>query len=184
MKLLVVRHGVAMDRADYQLAARSASGASLANDDFRPLTLDGIRKMKKNAEGLKKLVGRPDHLVSSPLTRAHQTAEILRAEWEGLEIETCEYLRQDSKYPAFAGWLNKLVGSENEDALVVITGHEMHLSRLVGWFMKGTATGLQQSSMLELKKGGACLLDFPEAFAKGQGILKWLATPAMLRALR
>lgn len=173
-----------MDRADFQLAARSATDSALANDDFRPLTLDGIRKMKKSAQGLKALVGRPDHLISSPLTRAQQTAEILRNEWEGLEIEVCEYLRPDSKFPSLADWLNAHVerGAVTENPLVVIAGHETHLSRLTGWFMKGS--GLQPHSMLEIKKGGACLLEFPDEFAKGRGVLKWLATPAMLRALR
>lgn len=71
MNLLVVRHGVAMDKAEF-----------VGNDDLRPLTLDGIRKMKKNARGLSHLTPRPSLLASSPLVRAQQTAEILVDRWQ------------------------------------------------------------------------------------------------------
>ncbi len=187
MNLLVVRHAVAMDPVEYQQAAKLVT-ASLkapdANDDFRPLTLDGIRKMKRNAQGLANLVRQPDHLVSSPLTRAQQTAEILKAVWDGIEIETCQCLRPDAKFPALVSWLNARVDHKNEDALIVIIGHEPHLSRLVSWFLKGSLAGLQQTAMIELKKGSACLLEFPEQIAKGRGLLKWLTTPAILKEMR
>ncbi|MES2857246.1 MAG: phosphoglycerate mutase family protein, partial [Bdellovibrionota bacterium] len=71
MKLLVVRHAIAMKREDFK-------GKS---DDSRPLTEAGISKMKRNAEGLASLVSAPALLVTSPLVRAVQTFDILRETW-------------------------------------------------------------------------------------------------------
>ncbi len=75
MKLLVIRHGVAMEREEYrQQCARES--AQEPDDGLRPLTSAGIRKMDKNARGLAKLVNHIDVLVTSPLVRAVQTAQM------------------------------------------------------------------------------------------------------------
>lgn len=161
MTLLIVRHGVAMEKADY-----------VGHDDFRPLTLDGLRKMKKNARGLAKLVDRPFLLASSPLIRARQTAEVLQAVWDGLEIRECEALRPEAKSQALATWINDRLETGLE--LVAVTGHEPHLSGVIQWMTGGRT---------ELKKGGACLIEFDDRVAKGDGKIKWLATPRLLRSL-
>ena len=144
----------------------------VGNDDFRPLTLEGIKKMRKNARGLKDIVDRPSLLASSPLTRAHQTAEILQEAWQGLDIVPCEPLRPDTKPQVLATWLNERLESGEE--LVVVTGHEPHLSLVVEWMTGGR---------IELKKGGACLIEFADRIAKGDGLLKWLATPLFLKSV-
>ena len=161
MKLLIVRHAIAMEKNEF-----------VGNDDLRPLTLEGIRKMKKNARGLETLVERPSLLVSSPLTRAVQTAELLQTVWEGLEILICESLRPNSKPQALATWINERLDAGRE--LVTLTGHEPHLSEVIQWMTGGR---------IELKKGGACLIEFDDRIAKSAGVLKWLVTPQILRSL-
>jgi phosphohistidine phosphatase len=184
MNLLVIRHAIAMDRQDYQVQARAEArqaGASTnhpADDDFRPLTEEGQTKMRKNARGLKELVGRPDILVTSPLTRALQTAEILRQTWKEIDLATSDELRPGSEPAGLARWLKSQPQCEAGDCLVAIVGHEPHLSSLVSWFMSGA-----QKSQIELKKGGACLLEFSGNPDRGRGKLLWLATPSMLRKL-
>ena len=174
MKLLVVRHAVAMERSVFQARARVDSPEAgedfAADDDDRPLTLDGIRKMRKNVKGLRELIEAPDLLVSSPLTRAQQTAEILCETWRGLEFTTIDSLRPGSDPDDFCDWLSARNG------IVAIVGHEPHLSGLVSWFVAGS-----QKAMIDLRKGGACLLDFPRGVARGRAQLRWLATPSMLR---
>ena len=86
MNLLVVRHGLAEDREAFKRTGRS--------DDLRPLTDRGRRRMRRNARGLAKVI-RPDLLVTSPLTRAVQTAEILSAAFELEVATTLEALRPD-----------------------------------------------------------------------------------------
>lgn len=159
-----------MDRDDFKMT----TGGS---DDYRPLTLDGIEKMQKNAKGLRSLVKRPDFLISSSLTRAQQTSEILQSVWTGLDVITIDQLRPTAKVQALADSLNALVKPEMTSPTFVIVGHEPHLTKAVTWFLRGP----QGRPLVELKKGGACLLEFPESFAKASATLKWLATPRMLR---
>ncbi len=74
MQLLVVRHGIAMEREAW---AREHS-----DDSDRPLTAEGKKKMKECAKGLRALVPRLDVLATSPLTRALQTAAIMAKAYE------------------------------------------------------------------------------------------------------
>src|SRR5258708_39107238 len=69
MELLVIRHGVAMDKEEFAKAGTS--------DDLRPLTSAGMEEMKEIARGLRELVKKIDVLATSPLVRAVQTAEII-----------------------------------------------------------------------------------------------------------
>jgi phosphohistidine phosphatase len=170
MRLLVVRHAIAEDR-----------GRFAGDDEDRPLTAEGIRKMKKVAKGLSKLLGeKPSHLIVSPLVRAKQTAEVLRKSWpEKYWPEKCwaevpviisDFLRPEADVRDCLHWLTEEI--EDEDALVVLVGHEPHLSKFVAWVMGGT-----KKSQIELKKGGACLLDVTPRR------LLWLAPPSLLRSL-
>lgn len=176
MKLLIIRHAIAMERADYQAKAGGA-----ADDDFRPLTSNGARKMRKNARGLRGVAEKLDALVTSPLTRAVQTSDICRAEWavDGLRFRVCEHLRPDSEPEALARWLRSFAKKDlGADSCLGLVGHEPHLSCLVGWFLYGA-----MKSAIVLKKGGACFLEFPSFAERGNGRLVWLATPGMLRGL-
>lgn len=71
MKLLVVRHGAAMDQEEFARTGQS--------DDLRPLTSDGEKEMRRVAAGLRAEIGALDVLASSPLVRARQTADIVAA---------------------------------------------------------------------------------------------------------
>ncbi len=159
--MLVVRHAVAMEKDEY-----------IGHDDFRPLTLAGIRKMKKNSKALAKLVENPQLLATSPLVRAQQTSEILHEVWPDVRVVESDELRPDKKPQALATWMNSHLESGLET--VVIVGHEPHLSHVVQWMTGGH---------VDLKKGGACLIEFDDRCAKHSGQIKWLATPRFLRAL-
>jgi len=191
MRILVVRHAIAEDREEYQERARRAVQKHAqkrgekphpVNDDFRPLTDAGMRKMKKVAKGLPGIVERPDLLLSSPLLRAVETAEILRGAWredksdKKLDIRVVEWLRPDSSPDDLVEGLSGGGGPDaRDDSLVAIVGHEPHLSQLVSWLIGGS-----RHSRITLKKGGACLIEFDGRPARGEGRLRWLATPKML----
>ena len=184
MKLLVVRHAIAMDREDFQRTARASArtkGADEdieANDEFRPLTDDGVRKMKKNAKGLARLVERVDLLVTSPLIRAVQTAEILDEHgWKGVSRAVTPSLKPGMEPAEFLAWLKSREEAKSK-ATIAIVGHEPHLSSLVSWLLTSSSR-----SIFELKKGGACLLEFKAGIEKGRANLLWLSTPAQLRKI-
>jgi phosphohistidine phosphatase len=164
MKLLVVRHGAAMEREDF-----AHSGES---DDLRPLTDEGKAEMKLVAARLRAAeVEKLDLLATSPLIRARQTAEII-AEAYGLgDPEIIDSLRPGSPFEEFASWC----ADPGDNKAIAVVGHEPHLSSLVTWLLAGGS-----QSRIRLKKGGACLLEFESQPERDSGRLMWLLTPRQL----
>jgi phosphohistidine phosphatase len=164
VQLLVIRHAIAVDRATFAEAGK--------DDDLRPLTTAGAKKMRRIAKGLHSILERPDVLATSPLVRAKQTAEILAEVFEMEIREEVEALRPDARFTMFANWAN----SCDADTMLAVVGHEPHLSGLVSWLMSGDI-----EARVVLKKGGACLLTFDGKIRRAGGVLEWLLTPAQLR---
>jgi phosphohistidine phosphatase len=166
MQLLVIRHAIAESREEF-----AATGQA---DDLRPLTRAGRSRMRRGARGLRTQVPEIQLLASSPLARAIQTVELVAAAYAHMPWEETEVLRPDATFPAFLTWLRR----QRDREIVAIVGHEPHLSSLVGWLLTG-----DRRPLLQLKKGAACLLDFPSAPRRGDATLRWSLTPAQLRAL-
>lgn len=163
MRVLVVRHGIALARAE--------AGRGGVSDAERPLTDKGRRRMRQVARGLEKLVLDVGAIVSSPLRRATETAEALELVY-GLQRSETAALLPDAAPEELARVLGEISGSSP----LCVVGHEPHLSEWVGFCLFG-----QARSALELKKGGACLLGFDGAPGPGTGRLEWLLTPGILR---
>jgi phosphohistidine phosphatase len=166
MELLVIRHAIAEDRERW-----AQSGEP---DEHRPLTADGIRKMRRNVRGLARIAGRPDVLAASPLVRAAQTAEIVARAWEGLVPETVPALSPEGRRTAVLSWLRGLQGAET----VAVVGHEPSLGQLVTWLLTGLV-----DSRIEIRKGAACLVRFDAKPASGRGMLVWSLAPGQLRKI-
>lgn len=165
MKVLIVRHGPAGDRAAWEAEGR--------DDRLRPLTPEGKKQMRKCAAGLAALVPDLRVLATSPLTRAMQTAEIVAAEYD-CEIVPLEALAPDQDPEEALAWLR----DQRHDITVGLVGHEPHLSTVVGYLLTG-----KRASFLDLKKGGACLLEMTEPLKPGASSLTWLLMPRVLRRL-
>jgi phosphohistidine phosphatase len=163
VQLLVIRHAIAVDRDEFAKSGK--------DDDLRPLTDTGRRKMRRIAKGLRRQSGKPDVLAASPLTRAQQTAKIIADVYGIASVETIDALRPEARYPALVHWL----AEHDESESVAIVGHEPHLSGFVSFLIAGNTNGCVQ-----LKKGGACLIGFDRAPQKAIGTLEWLLTPAQL----
>jgi phosphohistidine phosphatase len=166
MKLLVIRHGIAQEREHFAESEKP--------DDLRPLTTNGRRRMARNAEGIRALVGRIDFLATSPLVRARQTAAIIAKEYHIDVGDTSDALVPGASMDAFVAW----AAPHAEKEVVAIVGHEPHLSSLITWLVSG-----QDESHVELRKGGAGLLGFSAPPARGSAILLWLLTPRALRQI-
>src|SRR6266571_416488 len=167
MELLVIWHGAAMDKEEFAKTGKS--------DDLRPLTSAGMEEMKEIARGLRELVKKIDLLVTSPLVRAVQTAEIVGAAYDVPVSETTTSLSPDSDPEEFERWCAEL----GDVKRVAIVGHEPHLTTLVTWLLTG-----EEDPVIELKKGGACLLEFDSGIKNGAGILTWLITPGQLTRIQ
>lgn len=165
MQLLVIRHAIAEERETW--APR--------DDDLRPLTEEGKRKMKEAAKGLSSLVPKVDVLASSPLTRAMQTAAILAKEYDKSEPLKVDSLAPGQRPAAFAEWLK----GQATRKVVAVVGHEPSLGTIASWLTAGI-----ERSYVELGKGGACLLNFGERIDAGEAMMEWLLRPSQLRAAR
>ena len=165
MKLLVVRHAIAEDREAY-----AASGH---DDALRPLTEQGARRMKRGARGLRRLIPAIDTLVSSPFTRAFDTAEIVRREYQIERVETNRALEPTVSVADAVAALQSYSAN-----ILAIVGHEPQLGRLVTYLVSGL-----DRSAIELKKGSACLIEFEGILSAGAGMLIWSIRPMVLRRL-
>jgi phosphohistidine phosphatase len=166
MKLLIIRHAIAEDREEFAKSGKP--------DEQRPLTRAGRRKMKEAAKGLRRAVRTIDHLATSPLVRAAQTAEIVSDTWGIGGAEVIPALAPEARPEALAEWAAAHTGHD----VVAVVGHEPHLSSLATWLLSG-----QSDSRIDMKKGGACLIDMGSELRPGSGTLLWLVTPRLLRRL-
>jgi len=161
MQLLVIRHGIAVER-----------GTPGIPDEDRPLTPEGEEKFAEAAKGLAALVERPDALLTSPLLRAKQTAALAAAAWGRIEPEETPALAGGS-FEEQAAVLDRYRG----EATVAVVGHEPHLSALLARLL-----GSRHDDRVAFKKGGAALVDVPGRLAGG-GQLVWFLPPKVLRKL-
>jgi phosphohistidine phosphatase len=170
MRLLVIRHARAGSVKEFAKSGR--------DDDLRPLTGDGVERMRAGAAGLQRLVGTVDVLATSPLVRARETAEIVRSQLDGPVLTELEELRPGRPPSEFVEWLQGAGSMET----IAIVGHDMHLSRLVGLLLSGRAEPL-----VTIKKGAAVLLavrsDRRRHAGWRSGRLLWSLTPRQLRML-
>lgn len=166
MRLLIVRHAKAEERE-----AHAGTGAP---DAERPLTEAGRKSARRIGRALKEILPRIDVLASSPLVRARETARLIAREYRKLDVTELSALAPGLSEKIVLAWLEK----QAKEATVAVVGHEPDLGRLASWFLTG-----RDHAFVTLKKGSACLLEFPERLAPGQGQLAWLIAPAQLRKL-
>lgn len=165
MKLLIVRHGPAGKREEWEAEGR--------DDRLRPLTPKGRKDVRRAAAGLVRLVPAVDLWATSPWTRAAETARIVAKVYR-CEIEPVDQLTPDHQPEDLTSWLLPHRRQES----VGLVGHEPHLSLLVGYLLAGRSAGF-----IELKKGGACLVEMADPSKPGTGIMQWLLTDRELRRL-
>ena len=165
MELLVIRHAIAFERDRHRWA----------DDGARPLSPAGISRSRKAAAGLKELCGVPDRLLTSPLIRARQTAKILTevAAWPPAEIAP-----ELAPGEAAAALLTLL--AKDRSKCIAVVGHQPDLSALLAACLLRAGSALA----IEMKKNAVACLSFDGKTLVGRAVLKWLATPRMLRGFR
>jgi phosphohistidine phosphatase len=162
-ELYLIRHGLAEER-----------GHAWPDDGKRPLTEEGMESMRKEARGLARLGVVLDVVLSSPLVRARQTAELVAG---GLEprppIVNVESLTPEGSYAAVVADLEKHARKKR----IALVGHEPAIGELAARLI-----GSRHS--FEFKKGAVCRIDVAAIPPSGPGNLRWLLTPKVLKAVR
>lgn len=163
MKLILFRHGLAMER-DEAIKIRM-------EDSLRPLVDKGKEKAKVMSKALHKWEREVDFIVSSPYVRAMETAEILGGVYGGLEIQESAELVPSCPPAAFAQWLKS---NAKTATTVVAVGHEPHLSCFASWSLTGSKT-----SFIDLKKSGMLCLEIEsfEDLGPQSALLRWSVQP-------
>jgi phosphohistidine phosphatase len=161
MKLTIIRHAIAVP-----------SGTEGVPDDERPLTRKGRRRFEEVANGLAEVCERPDVLLTSPLPRAAETAEIAAQAWGDLTPISEPVLARGSVDQILA-----VLARQAPEQHVAIVGHEPTVSALLARLV-----GSGKAERLAFRKGGVAHLDVPGDVADG-GRLEWFARPRILRAL-
>ena len=156
IELYLLRHAHAGDPADWE-----------GDDDSRPLTRKGRRQAKRLGSFMRAVGLKPDALVSSPLARARETAEL-----------AAKALRTDVLVdPRLAGdlgiqRLDEILGELDAERPVLV-GHDPDFSALVAM--------LCGASRIPMKKGALARLDVQRPLQPGGGVLRWLVPPDLLR---
>ena len=164
-ELYIMRHGIAVMRAP----------STLMDDAKRPLTPEGKQKMREVASGLANAGVDLDWIVSSPLARAMETAEIVsQAQKSQPPLESCDALRPGGAPEALIAFLAK----RGNRRRVLVVGHEPDLGELAARLI-----GAGRNAKMPFKKGGCCYLTFTEFPPKSAGRLGWWLTPRLMRKL-
>ena len=115
MEIYLIRHGIAAVRGTY------------SQDEERPLTDKGVRKTTLVAQKLAAIGLEFDSILTSPLVRAYQTAEILQQAGLGSKIATFEPLAPNGNIQEWLEWLKEQFSSINSERKLAMVGHQPDL---------------------------------------------------------
>ncbi len=152
MQIILMRH------AD----AGEADPDRWPDDRRRPLTDAGRAEHRRTAAALRQMGIRFDRILTSPLVRARETAEITADIYGGgAPIESEEALGDRGTVAAIMGALARTMA-----AAVLCVGHELLLSRVAARLI-----GADDRARIRLEKSGIIVVDCDGAPGDGRGVL-------------
>jgi phosphohistidine phosphatase len=156
MQLFFLRHGIAESRSKWS-----------AGDDARPLTKAGRDAVRSAGATLIKLGFTADAILTSPIVRARQTAEIVAD-----ELSLDGVLRDEPRlgHGFGPGELTSILADNRALGALVLVGHEPGLSVVIEALTGGHVV---------MKKGGLARVDIDDIDAPS-GELVWLLPPKLL----
>ena len=162
-EVYLIRHGVAEERGD-----------AWPDDTKRPLTDDGMDRLRKEARGLARLGVVVDVMLTSPLVRTRQTAEIVASELDPRpSIVNAESLAPGGTFQSVVVDLEK----HSKKSRIALVGHEPSIGELA-------ARLIGSRHPIEFKKGAVCRIDVESLPPAGAGSLRFLLPPKVLRSIK
>ena len=161
MELFVLRHAIAADRGEH------------AEDAARPLTRGGEAKLRKIVQSFGALEVAVEVIVTSPLVRARQTADIV-GEHLRTPVIADDRLCAGATPSDFVAALHAHASQRD----VMVIGHEPDLSGLIATLVTGEAT-----AEFRLKKAGLARITVQSLRAGRCGQLQWLLWPKQMLQL-
>lgn len=159
MELYLLRHGLAEDRS------------STGRDADRALTDEGIARLQLVLELARQAGVRPSLVVSSPYTRAKQTAELAARtlEYSGKVLRSAEFAPDSSP---FRMWQE--VRAHEGEASLLVAAHEPLLSSTVAWFAGSTR------EMIRFVPAAMVRIDFAALGPHPDGVMRWMISPELV----
>ena len=154
-------------------ASAGESMKDAKKDKKRPLDEDGIKQSHGMGRALAALEVQPEVVISSPLTRAMQTASLVANELgfeNKIQVETA--LTPEASYSDFVDMLRRYASAES----VVVVGHNPNLSDFLG----KTIGGRSNPADIDLKKGSVARVEM----RRSGGRLTWYLTPKIVATLQ
>lgn len=165
-ELLILRHAIAFPR----------DPGRWPDDSERPLTMEGVKRARRAAAGLKRLARRPALVLTSPLARARDTAAIFAQTAHWPEATECVAL-SPAGVPEEALEILRRRGAKAD--CVAVVGHQPHLGRLLALCLRGDA----RPEAFELRKSAVACVQFDGPPRARQGALTGLYPPRALRRI-
>jgi phosphohistidine phosphatase len=145
-------------------------------DERRRLTAEGRQRMQETAAGLRSLGVKFDAILTSPLMRAIETAEIIA---QALEMDRNLIQRTAALAPqSTVGSLVIEIRKHAELAGVAIIGHQPDIGQAISRVVCG-----YPDASIQFKKGSVCAVRVSETAPTIRGVLLWLMTPKQLRVM-
>lgn len=164
-QVYLIRHGIAAEPEAYE------------NDRDRPLTAKGRAKTKAVSQQISALGLAFDEILTSPLVRARQTAEILLQANVASHLTVTEHLAPMGSFADWLEWLKSWRRNDGGSAKVLaLVGHEPDLSQWAELLIWGDVKGV-----IQLKKAGIIGIEIPDEIDPiGNSLLFWLTPPRLL----
>lgn len=165
MEVILIRHA----------KAESRDANSWPDDDVRPLTAEGRAEQRAATRAMKKMGIKFDFLVTSPLLRARETAELVA---KGYRWPEAPQQAEELGHGYAPGAVVKLLAKFPPGASVALVGHEPDLSDFTGALV--TKDG---KLSIAVKKSGVVGIEFEGQAEEGKGTLLFHLKPGHLRKL-
>jgi len=157
MDLYLLRHGIPVETRDWK-----------GDDAHRPLSEDGVARMQRQAQALHRLGVELDVIVTSPLVRTVQTAEIVARELGKLSA----LIKDERLQPGMGlGQLQDILRDHASSGSLMLVGHDPDFTHAV--------CALAGGARLVMKKGGLARLELESTDSLDASLI-WLAPPEML----
>jgi phosphohistidine phosphatase len=158
MQVYLLRHGIAEDARPGQ------------SDAERALTAEGKEKLRRVLRRAAAAGVRPAAIVSSPLRRAIETADIAAEalEYTGKIAESLALLPEASPYDLW-----EEIRRRGEEPAILLASHEPLMSAMVAFLLGSPAL------QVEMKKAALVRIDCERLAREPRGVLKWMLTPAV-----
>lgn len=140
-------------------------------DERRPLSDKGRKQAERLGRFLAAMGFRPDAIITSPKTRAAQTAELVAGQL-GLAVGVDDRLGDGLGLAE----LERLLRDAGDPERTVIVGHDPDFSDLVA-----TLCG---TDGVPMRKGALARIDVTRPLEPGGGTLRWLVPPDLLKPER